>query len=110
MTESKDYFITQLGKDNVLIGRGTGPNTNVGNIRFRELIYARKTEYLAHDHKNKNLIVREIIGIVQSRGGKFVKRMVAAKGNASVKYELVDENTVLEKAKQALQQNRTGQK
>ena len=39
-----------------------------------------------------------------------MKQMAAAKGNASVKYELVDENTVLEKAKQALRQNRTGQK
>ena len=39
-----------------------------------------------------------------------MKRMVATKGNASVKYELVDKNTVLEKAKQALRQNRTGQK
>ena len=44
MTKSKDYFITQLGKDDVLIGRGTGPNTNIGNICFRELVYARKIE------------------------------------------------------------------
>jgi len=39
-----------------------------------------------------------------------VKRMTAAEGNASAKYELVDEKTMLEKAKQALRQNRTGQK
>eukprot|EP00579_Thalassiosira_antarctica_P031575 CAMPEP_0202029944 /NCGR_PEP_ID=MMETSP0905-20130828/64237_1 /ASSEMBLY_ACC=CAM_ASM_000554 /TAXON_ID=420261 /ORGANISM="Thalassiosira antarctica, Strain CCMP982" /LENGTH=664 /DNA_ID=CAMNT_0048593727 /DNA_START=89 /DNA_END=2081 /DNA_ORIENTATION=- len=114
MAESKGHFITQLNKYDVLCGRGLGPNERAGNINFRDLVYSRKTEYLAinpRDHKNKNRIAREIVKVVRSLGGRFLKRTAVDLGDDETEaYELVNEKVVLEKAKQTLRQNRTGRK
>jgi len=107
----KGQFISRLNKYDVLCGRGSGPNERMGNINFRDLVSTRKIEYLAinpRDHKNKNRIAREIVAVVRSRGGRFLKRAAGveiADGDPEV-YELADETAVLEKAKQALRQNR----
>eukprot|EP00579_Thalassiosira_antarctica_P011733 CAMPEP_0201912800 /NCGR_PEP_ID=MMETSP0903-20130614/3374_1 /ASSEMBLY_ACC=CAM_ASM_000552 /TAXON_ID=420261 /ORGANISM="Thalassiosira antarctica, Strain CCMP982" /LENGTH=344 /DNA_ID=CAMNT_0048447845 /DNA_START=67 /DNA_END=1098 /DNA_ORIENTATION=- len=114
MAESKGHFITQLNKYDVLCGRGLGPNERAGNINFRDLVYSRKTEYLAinpRDHKNKNRIAREIVKVVRSLGGRFLKRTAVDLGDDETEaYELADEKVVLEKAKQTLRQNRTRRK
>lgn len=108
-------LITELHKYDVLCGRGSGPNERAGNIHFRDLVATRKAEYLAvnpRDHQNKNRIAREIVETVRSQGGRFLKRAAASAAAAQPgadggeAYELADEPTVMEKAKQALRQNR----
>jgi len=112
---AKSQFISRLNKYDVLCGRGSGPNERMGNIKFRDLVSTRKIEYLAinpRDHKNKNRIAREIVAVVRSRGGRFLKRAAGveiADGDPEV-YELANETAVLEKAKQALRQNRAVRK
>lgn len=116
--QSSSAIITDLNKYDVLCGRGSGPNERVGNIHFRDLVATRKSEYLSikpRDHLNKNRIAREIVEDVRGRGGRFLKRVSEVdagggeEGRRPSGYALADEGTVLEKAKQALRQNRTPQ-
>jgi hypothetical protein len=106
-------FITQLHPNDVLFGRGSGPNDHEGNIRFRSLVQERKTEYMATNHRQtKSKIARDILGIVLQKNGRFLKKVEAAEAKrlgtpkGVDAWISVDEETVMEKAKQALRQQR----
>lgn len=50
MSESEkqqDEYITVLNKNDVLCGRGSGPNERAGNINFRDLVVTRKLEQIS---------------------------------------------------------------
>jgi hypothetical protein len=105
-------YVADLRPFDVLFGRGSGPNDHEGNVRFRTMVASRKTEYLATNHRlTKAKIAREIVNSVLSQQGRFLKKM---EGNDLKKAGLpedadvwmsVDDDTVMEKAKQALRQN-----
>jgi hypothetical protein len=106
-------YVLDLKELDVLCGRGSGPNDRTGNIEFRNLILTRKAEYLAAKTREvKGRIASEVVNIVRQRGGRFLKKLSPAEAkDAGFKrgvnvYELADEPTVLEKAKQTLRQNR----
>jgi hypothetical protein len=112
--ENKQFVTDNINQYDVINGRGSGPYEQLGNIHFRDLVATRKLEYLSltpRDTKMKNKIAQEIIDVVRSRGGRFLRKIqVDNQTNERVNkdlYELVDEATALEKAKQALRQNRT---
>ena len=105
-------YITELRPTDVLFGRGSGPNDHEGNIRFRQLVAERKEEYLATNHRQtKAKIAREIVNTIVNDGGRFLKKVEPAdarrlgipKGIDA--WIAVDDDTVMEKAKQALRQN-----
>jgi len=107
-----DRFVTDsINQFDVVIGRGSGPYDQLGNIHFRDLVARRKLEYLSlkpRDSKMKNKIAQEIVDAVRSKGGRFLKKISVDNQRNGDVYELVDdERTVLEKAKQALRQNRS---
>lgn len=108
----KTPFLTELSEDDVLCGRGNGPNMHGGNAHFFDLVSSCKAEYLAiniRDHKNKDRIAREIIRTVRSRGGQFLRRVAVEREPGSEEpdmYELADEKRVLEKVKKALRKHR----
>uniref|UniRef100_A0A7S2K4C9 DUF6824 domain-containing protein n=1 Tax=Leptocylindrus danicus TaxID=163516 RepID=A0A7S2K4C9_9STRA len=58
----------------VLCGTGTGPNQWAGNISYRGLVDERRAEYLAASHKQKRPIAMEIVAMVRTRGGRFLKK------------------------------------
>ena len=106
-------YVLDLKENDVLCGRGSGPNDRAGNIEFRNLILTRKAEYLAAKTREvKGRIASEIVGRVRERGGRFLKKLSPAQAKDAgfdrgvAVYELADEPTVLEKAKQTLRQNR----
>ena len=108
--------VTTLRSDDVLFGRGSGPNDHEGNIKFRELVGARKEEYMATNHRQtKAKIARSIVDQVLQRNGRFLKKLDASEGakhgvpEGVDGYIVVDDDTVMEKAKQALRQNRERQ-
>mmetsp|Transcript_4118 Transcript_4118/g.6061 ORF Transcript_4118/g.6061 Transcript_4118/m.6061 type:complete len:434 (+) Transcript_4118:234-1535(+) len=112
-TLEKDGYVTELNSNDVLFGRGSGPNDHEGNIRFRALVSERKTEYMATSHRQtKAKIAREIVNQVIEKGGRFLKkvepteakRMGVSKGVDA--WCTVDDDTIMEKAKQALRQQR----
>ena len=105
-----------LSTHDVLCGRGSGPNDHPGNVNFRKLILSRKAEYLSTTARaEKARIAQEIVEHVQQDLdplGRFLKKMGPAELKEK-KYEpgqdvwvVVDQDTALEKAKQALRQNR----
>jgi hypothetical protein len=106
------YFF-ELNHNDVLCGRGSGPNDRVGNIEFRNLVMTRKAEYLAAASRDaKGRIAYDIINAVRSRGGRFLRKLspeqttdVGFKRGTNV-FELADVATVLEKTKQTLRNNR----
>jgi len=111
MDENQYYF--ELNHNDVLCGRGSGPNDRVGNIEFRNLVFTRKAEYLAAPSRDaKGRIASDIINAVRSRGGRFLKKISPEQAikagfkRGTAIYELADVATVLEKTKQTLRQNR----
>lgn len=106
-------YITTLNPNDVLCGRGSGPNDHSGNIKFRLLVNERKPEYLSTNNRQvKARIAREIMEHVLrlSPPGRFLRKVDAAsakaRGYRGDVWCCVDEETALEKAKQALRQNR----
>jgi hypothetical protein len=103
-------LITTIKQDDVLMGRGSGPNEFVGNQRFRSLVNARKEEYKsASKNKVKTKIAKEIMYKIRARGGRFLKQVET--GTPVINYVVeeavwceVEEKIALEKCKQTLRQ------
>eukprot|EP00581_Thalassiosira_minuscula_P019351 CAMPEP_0183712956 /NCGR_PEP_ID=MMETSP0737-20130205/7984_1 /TAXON_ID=385413 /ORGANISM="Thalassiosira miniscula, Strain CCMP1093" /LENGTH=845 /DNA_ID=CAMNT_0025941695 /DNA_START=40 /DNA_END=2577 /DNA_ORIENTATION=- len=110
---ASQQYAFELNENDVLCGRGSGPNDRVGNINFRNLVLSRKAEYLAAPSRDaKGRIATNIVDTIHARGGRFLKKLSSAQvkeagfKRGTAVYELADEATVLEKAKQTLRQNR----
>lgn len=106
-------YVQDLKEQDVVLGRGSGPNDRTGNIEFRNLIITRKAEYLAAKTREiKGRIAAEVVNSVRERGGRFLRKLTptqakdAGFNRGEEVYELADEPTVMEKAKQTLRQNR----
>lgn len=106
-------YVTVVHPNDVLFGRGSGPNDHEGNIRFRDMVAQRKAEYMATNHRQtKAKIAKTIVDTVFASNGRFLKKLEPAEvqklGLASGMdiYQIVDDDTIMEKAKQALRQNR----
>ena len=105
-------FITLLNHNDVLCGRGSGPNDNIGNINFRQIVLSRKAEYSTSTRLIKTHIAEEIFSFVQNKEprGRFLKKVDAgvlqdSGFNPGAKvWCLVVHDVALEKVKQALRQ------
>jgi hypothetical protein len=132
--DTKEY-ITDLYLTDVLFGRGSGPNDHEGNIRFRTYVAERKVEYMATNNRlAKTKIAREIVNLVLNDNGRFLKKLerqesielglIVPDSDSNNQdnnhnndddddkdeicfYEVQDDDTIMEKAKQALRQNAT---
>ena len=110
--------VRSLRPSDVLCGRGSGPNDHPGNIAFRQIILSRKVAYLSTTSRaDKARIAQEIVDRVErgcgaSEPGRFLRKMQAAElkergyDREDDVWVVVDRATALEKAKQALRQNR----
>lgn len=110
--------VRSLRPSDVLCGRGSGPNDHPGNIAFRQIIMSRKVAYLSTTSRaDKARIAQEIVDRVErgcgaSEPGRFLRKMQAAElkergyDREDDVWVVVDRATALEKAKQALRQNR----
>ena len=100
-------IIQQLNPNDVLCGRGSGPNDYSGNIKFRGLVMDRRDEYLSTSNRaSKAKVAREIVDYVKCMNppGRFLEQVENNKNTAL--WRVVSEDKALEKAKQALRQNR----
>lgn len=66
--------LTDVNPDDVLLGRGGGTNSQVGNRRFRKLVQDFQPTYLMAKRKEKPLLARTIVLIIRKRGGRFLKK------------------------------------
>lgn len=100
-------IIQQLNPNDVLCGRGSGPNDYSGNIKFRALVMDRRDEYLSTSNRaSKAKVAREIVDYVKCMNppGRFLEQVENNKNTPL--WRIVTEEKALEKAKQALRQNR----
>lgn len=105
-------YIVELRPYDVLLGRGSGPNDHEGNIRFRKMVAERKSEYMATNHRlTKAKIAQEIVDAVLNCGGRFLRKLENDEAQSHGvpdgvdAYILATDDTIMEKAKQALRQN-----
>jgi hypothetical protein len=78
-----DNEIRQLGPHDVLLGRGTGPNESIGNIRFRESIRViiERSGIRKDDGHAKADLTTLIVARIKAIGGKFVKKVNLGKAS-----------------------------
>jgi hypothetical protein len=82
----------------VLLGRGGATNNHIGNKRFRAIVASHQEVYLNSKKKDKAVIARRIVGIVQSNGGQFLRK------NTNGDWEIVENKKAVEKTSQALRE------
>ena len=87
MTFPQDQsFRTELGDDDVLLGRGTGPNEFTGNIRYRRLVRQAISSVLPRDlASNKTALAQKVVDDVAKNGGRFVRKL--SKGEVAALYD-----------------------
>jgi hypothetical protein len=104
-------FVTSVGPYDVLLGRGAPMVNFAGNVRFRELVAARLEEYSrARRRQTKDTIAREIMALVEQRGGRFLRKVDAQEeielgvqpNDGASAWVSVEEDVAIEKVKQAL--------
>jgi hypothetical protein len=103
-------FVTKLSPNDVLFGRGAPAIENEGNVRFRKLVQSRKTEYVSTGKRQmKDWIARQVMQAVAQRKGRFLRKiesLVEAEQmgvpDGVTAWAFVDDETVLQKVKQAL--------
>eukprot|EP00567_Pseudictyota_dubia_P017088 CAMPEP_0197436018 /NCGR_PEP_ID=MMETSP1175-20131217/3499_1 /TAXON_ID=1003142 /ORGANISM="Triceratium dubium, Strain CCMP147" /LENGTH=185 /DNA_ID=CAMNT_0042965191 /DNA_START=105 /DNA_END=662 /DNA_ORIENTATION=- len=93
-------IIAHPEKNDVLCGRGGATNNHIGNRRYREIVSDHQTEYLHAKKRDKQSIARRIVGIVRSRGGRFLKKTDDGTG----RWFDVGEKKAREKTSQALRE------
>lgn len=82
----------------LLVGRGGATNNHPGNRHFREQVAIHQQEYLTARKKEKIGIARRIVAIIQSYGGRFLKR------TKTDEWVEVDDKRAQEKTSQALRE------
>jgi hypothetical protein len=97
--DSNNDQSSTIGPDDVLLGRGGATNNHDGNRRFRILVAENQREYLKARKRDKVIIARRIVSIVQSKGGRFLKR-----GTEDNSWVPVPDKRAQEKTSQALRE------
>lgn len=105
--DTPETFITDVAPQDVILGRGAGPNEHAGNIVFRQVVADFKPSYVATvNRKAKSQIAHKVVQSIKAKRGRFLRRArgQAIKDNDDGEevYVLAEEDVVIEKAKQAL--------
>ena len=88
----------------VVCGRGEKLcRTHPGNLAFRRVIDAHREEYKSALHRdNKTSLVRKIIGLIESTGGRFMKKAKTGSTSAAAEWVQVDDRAAREKVGYAI--------
>jgi len=71
---SHEEEVSQVGPNDVLCGRGAPTNYHPGNEYFRDLVKQYQSTYLSSKRADKPFVATHIVNIIQSRGGRFLRR------------------------------------
>lgn len=91
--------VTELGKNDVAMGRGGMANNHIGNKNFRKLAWSLKPEYQKLQKEEKTDFSIKLVQMVHDKGGRFLARDPADE----LWYE-VDFKLARRKASQALRE------
>jgi hypothetical protein len=100
---SNGKLLEELGPNDVLLGRGTGPNEYVGNIRFRALIseVISSSDLATFNSGSKSRLSASVVITIKERGGRFVKKMSGSSRRRGDFYKEVTHTVALGKTKQS---------
>jgi hypothetical protein len=70
-------IVHELGVNDILLGRGTGPNENQGNIRFRRHLEEIVEKYLKSPVISKTKLASEVLQTIKERNGHFVRKLTS---------------------------------
>ena len=88
----------------IFFGRGNETHQYIGNARFRQLVVQTKGMYVAiPSREEKDRVARAVKAIVESRNGRFLKRVENSQGKGITTWLPVDESVALLKIKSAFQ-------
>jgi hypothetical protein len=95
-------FVQELTKDDILLGRGTGPNEYQGNIRFRALVKAtlRSNEFNASTGSTKTMLARKIVHAVKAQNGRFLKKVGKSSTGGDL-FAVVPDRVAVDKTRQS---------
>ena len=69
-------YVTKVRPNDVMLGRGTGPNNNAGNVVFRTVVEKLKQPYLSTPSRiKKRQLVRKAVETVKGKNGRFLSRL-----------------------------------
>lgn len=72
--EEQTEGITTLNENDVLLGRGRGPSTFIGNKKFSDLVMEYKSRYKATNKFNEKMVIAHTIyEEILDRGGRFLE-------------------------------------
>jgi len=104
MTGSGSVRIRTPHPSDVLLGRGGGINSHVGNKVFRDWVHERKEDYnLAGSKAEKTRVAKEVMALVTDKGGRFLQKDPSSSMSSGWWVE-VDELRALAKTSQALRE------
>jgi len=67
-------YITDLGPNDVLSGRGGATNSYKGNRSFRFLVKEYQGQYLQAKKRDKPAVASIIVDLIRKKGGRFLRR------------------------------------
>jgi len=97
--ENEDANTSEIGEHDVLCGRGGLTNSHIGNKHYRQIVADHQNEYLNARKRDKIIIAKRIVSIVQENGGRFLKR-----SNDGESWVPVSDKKAQEKTSQALRE------
>jgi hypothetical protein len=102
-SQDGDEIVSEVSDEDVLLGRGTGPNEQSGNIRFRALVrrVLQGADLANLDGKLKANLAREILNSVKSRNGRFLKPNPRGGNARGRSFVVVSDSVALDKIKQS---------
>ena len=65
--------VEHLNAHDVLLGRGSGPNENSGNIKFRNMVH-RFTQQVGYSNATRHNISLRMVQTVHANGGRFLRK------------------------------------
>ena len=70
----KIEFITEISRNDIVVGRGSLSSPNQGTIEFRTLAETRKQEFIASNRRKRSLITKNLRQEV-THGGRFLRKV-----------------------------------
>lgn len=80
------------GPHDVLMGRGSGTSSHIGNVKYRDLVLAYKPRYVAADRVNKPSVAGEVVALWRSMEppGRFLDRSDSADDSSNMWFDVGD--------------------
>lgn len=101
-------YITQLGPEDVLSGRGGATNQFKGNRAFRALVKEYQKQYLQAKKREKPAVASIIVALIRKKGGRFLRRSDGGVQQPHLRghvlWEDIGDSQAIEKTCQALRE------